>query len=122
MSITRALAPLALAALLTGVIGCTAQAICAKEQECNDKRQDDDPAVCAEAFNRTIDTLRANKEEECQTLADATLALAACKASLDCDDFEEADLGQKCDQEQKDFQHAEEDAVSGGQFQCGSED
>ena len=118
---TTALAA-AMLAMLAALSGCTAQAFCNKKQECDDKREDDDPSVCVAEFNRNINVLRANKEDECQKLADATIALASCEASLDCDDFQEADLGQKCDNELDDFRNANDDARSGNEFQCNSFD
>jgi len=92
---------------------CTANSICAKRKECNEDLEDDSVGVCIEEFNTGINALRANKEEVCHILADAQLALSACAASLDCDDFEEADLGGKCDDERDNFEDAIEDAADG---------
>ena len=49
MTRTTKLTTLLLAAVLSG---CTAQAICNKLQECDDKREPDDPGVCAANYNR----------------------------------------------------------------------
>lgn len=98
--------------------GCVANSICAKRQECNDKLEDDSEAVCVQAHHRLIDTLRANDEESCHRLADAFLARDACAAQLDCDDFEEDDLGEKCEDEQDDLEDALEDAITRGESEC----
>jgi hypothetical protein len=78
---------------------CVAENFCAKRQECNDRLERDSQAVCVEQFNTNINMLRANREDRCHHLANAQLALAACAAALDCDDFEEGDLGGHCDDE-----------------------
>ncbi len=109
-------AMLALTASLTS--GCVANALCAKRQECNDSLEDDSYAVCVEDYNAGIAALRANKEEECHEVAAAQLAYDACRAGLDCDDFEEGDLGGKCDDERDDF----EDAVRDADNECSSWD
>jgi hypothetical protein len=90
--------------------GCVGNNFCAKRQECNNDLEDDSYGVCVEEYSGAINSLRANKEEECQILADAQLAFDACRASLDCDDFEEGDLGGKCDDELDDLQDAQRDA------------
>jgi hypothetical protein len=97
--------------MVAGVLsGCVGNNFCAKRQECNNDLEDDSYAVCVEEFNSGINSLRANKEEECQDLANARLALFACMATLDCDDFEEGDLGGKCDDEIDDVEDAQNDA------------
>ena len=83
--------------LLVASLGCTPEAFCGKRQECDRQLAADDQAVCVASYKADIDALRANSEPECHKLADAILALDACRASLSCDDFQEADLGQKCD-------------------------
>lgn len=94
-------------------IGCTAQNLCNREMECREKDDqkvsDDDAAVCTAQANAYIDSLRANEEPECQALADAEIAVANCKATLDCDDFIESDLGQKCEPELDDLKDARDD-------------
>lgn len=116
---TTSLGALIVTTLLTG--GCTADAICQKSYECREDRPGDDYVrICSIKFDGDIRALRANKEEECHALADAQLALAACKAQLDCDDFNEGDLGQKCDDELDDFEDAFDDADNGSQ--CSSRD
>ncbi|MCC7073915.1 MAG: hypothetical protein IT383_21585 [Deltaproteobacteria bacterium] len=109
-------APLTLTALI--VSGCVANNLCAKRQECNDSLEDDSYAVCVEDYNAGINALRANKEEECYELAAAQLAYDACRAALDCDDFEEGDLGGKCDDERDDY----EDALGDADNECTSWD
>jgi hypothetical protein len=97
-------------AVVVATVGCTAQNFCAKRQECNDKLEDDSYNVCVEEVSASYNALRANEEDDCQKLADAQLALLACEASLDCDDFEESDLGGKCDDELDDVRDAQDDA------------
>lgn len=101
--------------------GCSpAQALCAKEQECNDELEDDTYNVCIESYNAGINALRANEEPECQVLADARLALDACRATLSCSDFEDNDLDD-CDDQLDDFRDAEADTVdSRGNSICSS--
>lgn len=100
----------ALALTVVVATGCVAYSLCAKRQECNDSLEDDSYAVCVEDYNAGINALNANKEEECHALASAQLAYDACRAALDCDDFEEGDLGGKCDDELDDYQDALQDA------------
>ncbi|OGQ17489.1 MAG: hypothetical protein A2138_26240 [Deltaproteobacteria bacterium RBG_16_71_12] len=107
---------LALCSVVVG--GCVGNNLCAKKQECNDSLEDDSYGVCVESYNGGIAALRANKESECQELAVAMLAYDACRAALDCDDFEEADLGGKCDDERDDF----EDAINDADLECTSFD
>lgn len=91
--------------------GCTSQAICAKEAECRDDPPGDDfLRICSIRHEGNIRALRANKEEVCHRLADASLALDACRAQLDCDDYNERDLGQKCEDEIDEFNDAFDDA------------
>ena len=111
------LLPILLCAFLGG---CVANALCAKKQECDDNRADDDPAVCVEAFNADIDALRANKETECQALADAESALAACSSQLRCADFRQSDLNGECRRERNDLDAAQKDI--GSSNQCSSLD
>lgn len=103
----NSIAILAVAAISSGCVG---NSFCSKRQECNTSLEDDSYGVCVENYNGNINALRANEEQDCQILADAQLALDACRASLDCDDFEEADLGGKCDDEIDDVQDAQRDA------------
>lgn len=98
--------------------GCVGNNLCAKRQECNNDLEDDSYGVCVESYNGGVNALRANKEEECQKLADAQLAFDACRAALDCDDFEEGDLGGKCDDELDDY----EDALGDAEGECSSFD
>ena len=90
--------------------GCVAENFCAKRQECDNDLEDDSYGVCVQETNAGFNSLRANKEEECHDLANARANLLACMATLDCDDFEEADLGGKCDDERDDFEDAQNDA------------
>ena len=104
--------------------GCTANSWCAKRAECEASENDrdleaDSTAVCVEEFNGFIGALRANEEDDCQKLADATLALRACEASLKCDDFFEADRGGECDDQLDDFNDASED-ING--LECTAQD
>jgi hypothetical protein len=91
-------------------IGCVANSICAKERECDDELEEDTFGVCVELYNAGIAALRANEEEDCQKLADAQLAFDACRSQLDCDDFEELDLGGECEDELDDLRDAQDDA------------
>jgi outer membrane murein-binding lipoprotein Lpp len=108
----------ALVASGTLVSGCVANNYCGKRQECNNDLEDDSYAVCVESYNSGINALRANKEQECQDLAAAQLAFDACRAALDCDDFEEGDLGGQCDDELDDY----EDAIRDAEGECSSYD
>ena len=105
-------------ALLVTVASCVPQALCSKKQECDPELNDDSYNVCMTAYDARISALRANAEPECQRLADATLALDSCRAALDCDDFDEGDLGQKCDELVDDFNDARNDTVTRGQDRC----
>lgn len=90
---------------------CTANQVCAQRQECNDSLEDDSQAVCVESYNATIDSLRANSEEECHRLADAILARDNCLLQLDCNDLDdEADREDACGDELDDVRDASEDA------------
>ena len=101
---------LLLALLVVTATGCVSNNLCAKRHECNNNLEDDSYSVCVESYNAGINMLRANKEEECQVVADTQLALDACRAALDCDDFEEGDMGGKCDNELDDYNDALRDA------------
>lgn len=108
----------ALALCSVAISGCVANSFCGKTQECNDSLEDDSYGVCVEAYNAGINSLRANKEPECQELAAAKLAFDACRAALDCDDFDEGDFGGKCDDELDDY----EDAMRDADGECSSYD
>ncbi|HEY4220982.1 MAG TPA: hypothetical protein VGO62_06560 [Myxococcota bacterium] len=85
-------------ALVAGLAGaCADQSFCAKKQQCNDKLNDDDQAVCVAQADRNINMLRANSESECQDLANAELDLESCASSLSCSDFNDPKLGGNCD-------------------------
>ena len=104
---------LALSASFAGSFaGCSVgTALCQKEEECaDDNKGDEFVQICTIQYDGAIQALRTNKEGECQSLADAQLAFDACRAALDCDDFTEADLGQKCDDEKRDLDNAVDDA------------
>jgi hypothetical protein len=118
-----ALSLLALAAVASST-ACTAQSFCNKRAECladeaDIELEDDSIAVCVAEFDASINTLRANEEDDCQQLADATVALRACQAGLKCDDFFESDLGGECDDQLDDFEDAQEDAAGS---QCTAQD
>lgn len=105
---------LAGSAALALLSGCTASSICNKNAQCQEEENDRDfsddaPAVCAAEYDARIASLRANEEEECLRLADAIIALDNCRLSLDCDDFLEADLGGKCDDQLDDLEDARDD-------------
>ncbi len=110
---------LVLAAFLACVSGCTAQNFCAKKAECaaenGDDLADDSPSVCQANYSGNLSALRANEEEECQALANATEALDACRAGLKCDDFVESDFGGECDDQLDAFNEALDD-IDG--FEC----
>jgi hypothetical protein len=117
----RSIAPCLLFIAAHALAGCgVANSFCAKRQECDRRLEDDSYYVCVETYNTTIDALRANEEAACHRRADAQLAFDACRAQLDCDDFEEPDLGRKCDDERDDLQDAREDTIRRGQDQCSS--
>jgi len=99
--------------------GCTAEAICEKENECaSDPPGPDFIGICTTVKRGQIEAYKANDEEVCQVLAEATLAYDACRAQLDCDDYNESDLGGRCDDEGDDLRDAFEDAQS----ECGTTD
>ena len=103
---------LALALTAVVVTGCVGSNYCAKRQECDNDLEDDSYNVCVESYNAGINALRANKEEECQVVADAQLAYDACLASLDCNDFDDEiqDRGTECDDQWDDYRDALDDA------------
>ena len=112
-----------LAAYVSGS-SCTADAFCAKRTEClsseeNIDLEDDSTRVCATEQKADFASLYANDEIDCHILADALIALQNCQAGLDCDDFSEADLGGKCDDQRDDLSDASDD-VSG--FECTPQD
>ena len=102
---------LAVLITLTVISGCTANAVCAQRQECNDNLEDDSEAVCVAQYNAAIDALRANTEEDCLRLADAQLAADGCLLQLDCNDLDdEDDREDACGPELDDLRDAREDA------------
>jgi len=103
---------------IAAVSACVPQTFCAKRQECDTALDRDSEGVCIEVYNANISALRANAEPECHELANATLDLDACRSSLDCDDFEEADLGQQCDEPLDRFNDAVDDTRRGGENRC----
>lgn len=108
----RSLSFFALVVLAAGALGAgcaPGNALCAKQQECDDSLEEDTFGVCVEQYNAGINALRANEEPECQVLADAQLTFDACRAQLDCNDFEEGDF-RDCDKELDNLQDAFEDA------------
>lgn len=124
MNMKSIIGALSLSACFVVVTGCTAQAACNKEAECQNEENDreleaDSTAVCVEQVNGSLAALRANDEEDCQVLADAFEAFLSCKAGLKCDDYFEDDLGGECDDQIDDLQDAQED-VSG--FECTAQD
>jgi len=98
---------------------CGPQGFCSKKQECDNHLNDDDQNVCVAAESANINQLRANNEQECQALADASLNLMACDASLSCGDFEEDfahpnrdnDFGGNCQDQQAKFVDARDNAA-----------
>lgn len=98
-------------ALIAVSSGCTANAVCAQRQECNDKLEADSEAVCVEAYNSGINSLRANSEEECLILADAIQAFDSCLTQLDCNDLnDDEDVDDACGDERDDLRDAIDDA------------
>lgn len=90
--------------------GCgVGNSLCAKQQECDDRLEEDTFGVCVEAYNAAISALRANEEPECQALAEAQLTFDACRSQLDCNDFEDNDFSD-CEDELDDLRDANEDA------------
>jgi hypothetical protein len=67
------------------------EGLCQKEYDCRDELgipfEDDYPAVCKAAGEGAQAALRANAEQQCEDLANAELALAACLQVLSCEDF-----------------------------------
>ena len=110
-NVTAALCACALAA--SSALACTvSDAVCAKEKECAaDPPGEDFERVCAIRHKGQLDALRANKEQECAELANAKERLDACRASLDCNDYDERDLNGRCDDELDDLESAWEDAA-----------
>lgn len=103
-----------LGALALGGAACADRALCEKADECADDPPGDDYVeICTRQQQASLAALRANEEEDCLRLADATAALNACRAQLSCDDFEEADLGGECDDEIDEYEDAFDDAADG---------
>ena len=95
-----------------GGANCTERALCEKIKECaNDPPGEDYVEICTQQVSSQSAALKANSEEECQTLATATEALNACRSQLSCDDFQEADYGGECDDEVDDYNDAFDDAA-----------
>jgi hypothetical protein len=102
-----------------GVGACSpAGALCAKKQECDDERQDDDERVCRTAYDVGIATLRENDEAECDALADRQQEYDACRAGLSCQDFVEPDLNGLCEDERERYLDALDEAAG----ECASTD
>lgn len=112
--------PFVAATLCLGSAGCSpAQALCAKEKECeSDPPGEEFMAVCTLRYDGEIRALRANKEEECHLLAEAKLRYDACRAQLDCDDYKESDLNGECEEEADAYVEAFQDADN----ECGTFD
>lgn len=102
------------AILLFGAValagGCVDQSFCSKRQSCDDKLNADDEQVCVATQDAQIATLRANKEQECQALADAVLNLEGCAAGLSCSDFKDSNLGGNCDDQKAKLKDAQNSA------------
>ncbi len=119
--------PAVLAALVVFVVGgacSTAEQFCGKRTQCLSEEQDieleaDSTRVCVAEYEGNLAALNANEEDDCHTLAAAELALDNCRSWLDCDDFLEADLGGKCDDQLDDLQDAFDD-ISG--LECSAQD
>lgn len=117
--------PRVLATVLCGlafglVFGCTPSgAFCERQRECaSDPPGEDFIAICTATYDGQIRALRANKEEECQSVADAKMRYDACVVQLeDCEDFLEAAFSPSahegdCKDEAKDYLDALKDAES----------
>lgn len=96
-------------AVVVGASACPAtQAFCEKEFECQDELgvefEDDFVDVCVAQTDGQQAALRANAEPECEALANANQALAACLITLDCEKFVDPD-------ECKDFRKGQADAL-----------
>ncbi|MCP4503094.1 MAG: hypothetical protein GY822_24420 [Deltaproteobacteria bacterium] len=98
--------------LLSAGIGCTpSSALCERKKECaSDPPGEDFVQICTISNDGRLRSLRANSEEECQELADAKVAFDACRAALECTDFNEGDLNDRCEDELDDYQDALGDA------------
>lgn len=97
---------------LLGGANCQDRALCEKIEECaSDPPGEDFVDICVQQRATELAALRANDEEECQILATAVAELNACRAQLDCDDFEEGDLGGECDDEIDNYEDALDDAA-----------
>ena len=98
-------------ALLSTSACSPAGAICEKEKECaSDPPGEDFVRVCTISVDGNYRALNANSEEDCRTYASARQAYDACRATLDCDDYRESDLGGKCDDERDALEDAFDDA------------
>jgi hypothetical protein len=111
---TMLLASLAcLASCSGGDFFCRKQAQCLAE-EGFPELEDDSVGVCVVQYNGSIAALRANEEPECHVLADAILAVDACRAGLDCNDFfEQDDFSEACDNVLDDLDDALDDVDDG---------
>jgi hypothetical protein len=95
-------------------------AYCSRVGQCADDNEDgfdhidvddDYQGVCEAQMRYPERVLRANKEDECQVMADAYRAWIGCLASLDCDDLnDEVREPDKCEDERDDYDDAIEDA------------
>gem|GEM_PF-1892160 len=94
------------------VMACSSSgALCEKEKECmSDPPGEDFVSICTIKADGQLRALNANKEEECHLVASTLSALNACRAQLDCDDYNEFDYGGHCDDELDDYLDAVEDA------------
>jgi hypothetical protein len=110
-------AALALAVLPSAACS-PAGALCAKEQECDDQRAPDDERVCQTAYDAQLKALHENGEADCQDLANKQEDFDACRAQLDCADFQEADLNGLCADEKERYAKALENAKG----ECASTD
>jgi hypothetical protein len=105
----RALFALSAAAVVVTAAGCPAtQAFCEQQFKCREELglelEDDFVDVCVAQTDGEQATLRANAEPECEDLANAQTALAACLQTLDCDKIADED-------ECKDFRKGVADAL-----------
>lgn len=101
------------AVVLGALVGCggSGPAVCAKYAECApDPPGADFQSICESRYRGEINALRANDEQECRDLADAKEAFDACRATMDCNDFNDGDYDPECEDEFDHYAEAFDDA------------
>jgi hypothetical protein len=107
---------------------CTANQLCNKRSQCQEEGgtafEDDSTGVCVANANANYAAYAQNDEEACLRLGAALQSLDGCRAGLDCDDFDEADLGGNCKPEREEVDNAQSDVdrLDRGFLECTSLD